>query len=112
MVSFQTKNPNLGKFWRALDWKIFIYFKAIWNILQTFGLFYDHLVHFAFTWYIFPRFGIFYQEKSGNPGCRSRQDEEDVDEIKKNDRDPAAGTDPANKIYTCKLVNWLMNEIY
>jgi hypothetical protein len=26
MVYFQTKNPNLGKFLRALDWKMFIYF--------------------------------------------------------------------------------------
>jgi hypothetical protein len=30
-VRIQTKNPNLGKFWRALDWKMFIYFVAIWN---------------------------------------------------------------------------------
>jgi hypothetical protein len=29
MVSFQTKNPNLGKFWRTLDWKMLIYFMAI-----------------------------------------------------------------------------------
>jgi hypothetical protein len=54
MVSFQTKNPNLGKYWRALDWKMLIYFMAIWNILQTFGIFYDQLVHFGFIWYIFP----------------------------------------------------------
>jgi hypothetical protein len=41
MVCFQTKNPNLGKFRRALDWKIFIcifdchleYFMDIWGIL-------------------------------------------------------------------------------
>jgi hypothetical protein len=25
MVYFQTKNPNLGKFWTALDWKMLIY---------------------------------------------------------------------------------------
>jgi hypothetical protein len=31
MVSFQTKNPNFGKFWRALDW----------NILGPFGIFTD-----------------------------------------------------------------------
>jgi hypothetical protein len=37
----------------------------IWNILRTFGIFYDHLVHFVFNWYIFPGFGIMYQEKSG-----------------------------------------------
>jgi hypothetical protein len=52
MVYFQTKNPNLGKFWRALDWKMLIYFMAIWNILWRFGIFYDHLVHFIFIWYI------------------------------------------------------------
>jgi hypothetical protein len=41
MVCFQTKNPNLRKFWRALDWKMFIYyvgnhleyFMEIWDIL-------------------------------------------------------------------------------
>jgi hypothetical protein len=25
-----------------------------WNILLTFGKFYDHLVHFVLIWYIFP----------------------------------------------------------
>jgi hypothetical protein len=40
---------------------------AIWNILRTFGIFYDHLVHFVFIWYIFSGFGIMYREKSGNP---------------------------------------------
>jgi hypothetical protein len=55
MVSFQTKNANLGKFWRALDWKMLIYIMAIWNILQTFGVFYDHLVHFFLFWYHVPR---------------------------------------------------------
>jgi hypothetical protein len=63
MVSFQNKNPNLGKFW-----KMFIYFMAIWDILQTFGTFYHHLVHFVFIWYIFSGLGNIYQEKSGNPG--------------------------------------------
>jgi hypothetical protein len=42
---FLTKNPNLGKFWRAKDGEMLIYFMAIWNILQTFGIFYDQLVH-------------------------------------------------------------------
>jgi hypothetical protein len=68
MVCFQTKNPNLGKFWRALDWQMFIYFMAIWYMLWIFGIFYDHLVYFVFIWHIFPFFGIKYQEKSGNPG--------------------------------------------
>jgi hypothetical protein len=51
LFSKQKKNPNLAKFWRALDWKIF------WNILQSFGIFYDHLVHFVFIWYILCLFG-------------------------------------------------------
>jgi hypothetical protein len=54
MVCFQTKNPNLGKFWRVLDWKMFKYFMAIWTILWRFGIFCDRLVHFVFIWYIFP----------------------------------------------------------
>jgi hypothetical protein len=54
MVCIETKNPNLGKFWRALDWTMLIYFIAIWSILRTFGIFHDHLVHFVFIWYIFP----------------------------------------------------------
>jgi hypothetical protein len=58
LVCFPTKNPNLGKFWRAFDWKMFIYFMAIWNILRTFGKVYDHLVHFELLWYISSSFGI------------------------------------------------------
>jgi hypothetical protein len=60
MVYLQTKNPNLGKFWRALDWKFLIHF---WAILRTFGIFYDHLVHVI----LFSGFGNIHQEKSGNP---------------------------------------------
>jgi hypothetical protein len=56
MVYFRTKNPNLGQFWRALDWRMYIYFMAIWNILRTFEIFYDQLVHFVLIWYIFSRF--------------------------------------------------------
>jgi hypothetical protein len=74
MVCFQTKNPNLGEFGRALDWKMFIYvfyghleyFVEIWDILWPFGIFCIHLVHFF-------GFGIVYQEKSGNPGPNCRQ---------------------------------------
>jgi hypothetical protein len=47
MVYFQTKNPKLCKFWGALGGKLLIYFKAIWNILLTFGTLYDHLAHFG-----------------------------------------------------------------
>jgi hypothetical protein len=44
MVCFQTKNPNFGKFWRALEWKMFVYFITIWNNLRPFGIIYDRLV--------------------------------------------------------------------
>jgi hypothetical protein len=74
MVYFQTKSPNLGNFWRTLDWKMLIYFIAIWNILWIFGIFYDHKVQFVILWYIscsfgtfISGFGIWRQEKSGNP---------------------------------------------
>jgi hypothetical protein len=70
MVYIQNKNPTLGKFWRALDWKMLIYFMAISTILRTLGIFYDHLVHFVFIWYNFSGFDIVYQEKSGNPVMR------------------------------------------
>jgi hypothetical protein len=42
MVCFQTKNPNLGRFCRALELKMLIYFMIIWNILQPSGIFYGH----------------------------------------------------------------------
>jgi hypothetical protein len=62
---FKPKNPNLGKFWRVLQWKILVYFMAIWYILWPFGI-------FMFIWYQFSRFGILYQEKSGNPVHESK----------------------------------------
>jgi hypothetical protein len=37
MVYFQTKHPNLGKFWSALEWKRLVYFLAIGNILWILG---------------------------------------------------------------------------
>jgi hypothetical protein len=48
MVYFQTKNPNLGKFWRASDWKVLI------------NVFYGHLAHFMTIWYVLCSFGTFF----------------------------------------------------
>jgi hypothetical protein len=64
---FQTKNTNLGKFWKDLQWKMFGIYRAILSILRPNGIFYVHLVHFVVMWYIFTRFGMLYREKSGNP---------------------------------------------
>jgi hypothetical protein len=68
MAYFQTQNPNLGKFWRVLQWKMLVYFMAIWStyitaiwyILWPFGVFYGFLVYLYC-------FGMLYQDKSGNP---------------------------------------------
>jgi hypothetical protein len=49
---FQTKNPDFGKFWRVLQWKILVYF---W----PFGPFYGYLVYFMVIWDIFWLFGMF-----------------------------------------------------
>jgi hypothetical protein len=56
MVYFQTKNPDLGKFWRAFDWKLFVYFVTIWHILRRIGIMYIHMS----VWYILWSFGIFF----------------------------------------------------
>jgi hypothetical protein len=63
MVYFQTKNPNLGNFWRVLQWKMVVYFMSIWstyytaigNILWLFGILCDHLVYFSPFWRVVPR---------------------------------------------------------
>jgi hypothetical protein len=65
------KYQFLGKFWRALDWKILIYFMNIRNVLWTLWIFYEHLVHILFIWYIFSSLGIMPEKKSGKPGSIS-----------------------------------------
>jgi hypothetical protein len=44
MAYFQTKNLDLGTFWRALKKNMMVYFIAIRNMLRPFGIFYRHLV--------------------------------------------------------------------
>jgi hypothetical protein len=63
MVYFQTKNPTLSKFWKALEWKRLVF--SMPNISQLvnlwpFGNLAANLVHFT-------PFGILCQEKYGNP---------------------------------------------
>jgi hypothetical protein len=53
MVYFHTKNHNLGKFWRPLEWKKLVYFMTIENILRPFGM-------------VCPVLVCLDQEKSGN----------------------------------------------
>jgi hypothetical protein len=46
--TFQTKNPNLGKFWRALEWKSLLHSIATWNMY----VFYGRLIYFRAICYI------------------------------------------------------------
>jgi hypothetical protein len=50
MVYFQTKNSNLGRFWRALEWKLLVSDIPIWNILRPFGIFAWSFGKFAPFW--------------------------------------------------------------
>jgi hypothetical protein len=58
MVYFQTKNPNLGKFGKILQWKFLVflwllfYLTAKWYILWSFC---SHLIYFSPFWYAVPR---------------------------------------------------------
>jgi hypothetical protein len=54
MAYFPTKNPDLGKFWRVLQWNMLVYNMSISSILWIFGLFYGYLVYVIVIWYIFP----------------------------------------------------------
>jgi hypothetical protein len=68
MVFFQTKNPHLGKFWRALEWKMLVYIihahleyiTAIWYMLWSFG-------NFVEIWTIFSTFGRIASRKIWQP---------------------------------------------
>jgi hypothetical protein len=67
---------NLGKVWKALQWKMLVF---LWPVC----LFYGQIVYFMVIWcilwsndhkifiqYIFS-FGMLYREKSGNPACHN-----------------------------------------
>jgi hypothetical protein len=54
MAYFQTQNPNLGRFWRALQWKMLMYFMAYWSIEGPFVILCGQLLNFVAIWYIFP----------------------------------------------------------
>jgi hypothetical protein len=69
---YVTKNPNMGKFCRVLQWKMSVYFMAIWFILWSIGIFCGHLVcifsgHLVYMfsfWYTAPR-------KIWQPWCKA-----------------------------------------
>jgi hypothetical protein len=62
MVTFQTKHPDFGIFWRTLELKLLLYiYSGHVYYFMTIGY-----TCFTGIGYIFPRFGIFYQEKLAN----------------------------------------------
>jgi hypothetical protein len=63
MVYFQTKNPDLGTFWRILQKKRLVYSMAVWNILGSFGKFCGHLV-ILWQFGIFPRVLVYCAKKN------------------------------------------------
>jgi hypothetical protein len=65
MVYLQNKNPNLGKIWRVLEWKLLLYFMTNWSIFRSFDIIYGL--------YIFPDLVCLNQEKSGNPVSVSKK---------------------------------------
>jgi hypothetical protein len=60
MVLSQTKNPNLGKFWRAFEWKMLVYLMTIGNIIWPLGIIYSRFsllsygIFFPF-WYVWTK---------------------------------------------------------
>jgi hypothetical protein len=57
----------LGIFWKALEWKMSVYFTAVWYHFWPFGIMHGRLVQFVSSWYTFPVLVCLDQEKTGNP---------------------------------------------
>jgi hypothetical protein len=57
--------PQIRKCWSIL--------LSIWNILWTFGIFYDHSVHFVLIWYIFFQFWYHAPRKIWQPWSEFRE---------------------------------------
>jgi hypothetical protein len=66
MVYFQTKNPNLGKFWRVLQLNFLVHIMDIWYIVWAFGIFWNQFEYFAVFLVYFPQFWYVAPRKSGN----------------------------------------------
>jgi hypothetical protein len=78
---FKPKIPNLGKFWRAFEWEMLVYFMTIWNILWPFGIIYIWSFGIIYIWpfgkynlwsfvLFFPNLECLDQENFGNPALR------------------------------------------
>jgi hypothetical protein len=81
MVYYHTKNPNLGKNWRALEWSMWVYFMVDWNISQPSCIFYGNLI---ILWYIiWYYFFSFLPRKIWQPWLRISESTLKIIELKK-----------------------------
>jgi hypothetical protein len=106
IVYFQTKNPNLGKFWRVFQWKMLLYFTAI--CFTPFGIFYGASAYFLVIWYIFHVFGILCRGKSSNPGYRKIPDEirNFVEHLARRVLLPDLAVDPADQLHVVRICGY------
>jgi hypothetical protein len=63
MVYFLTKNPNLGTFWRALEWKMLVCLITIRNVSLPFCMIYGHLV-ILWSFVIFSPVLVYFTKKN------------------------------------------------
>jgi hypothetical protein len=55
MAYFLSKNPNLGKFGRVLQWKMLVYYMGICYILWPFVILCGYLAYIFPFWYVVQR---------------------------------------------------------
>jgi hypothetical protein len=63
MVYFQTKKSQLGKFWRALQWKMFVYFTGI-GVLYGILIYLMDILNVLWQFGIFPRVLVYCTKKN------------------------------------------------
>jgi hypothetical protein len=83
MIYFHTKNPNLGKFWRALEWKLLVYFMTIWNTYICTVTVYFMAVRSRYViWYIFPFWYVWAKKNLATPAPDFSRLEPNLRELK------------------------------
>jgi hypothetical protein len=52
---FSCQKSQIGLLCRAMEWKILVYFTAMWYILYPIGMLCGYLVHFCQFWHVAPK---------------------------------------------------------
>jgi hypothetical protein len=69
---FLPKSTNLGKFWRAWEWKMLLYILVMWNILRTIGYIFLAFGNCVVIGYIFSPLWYFVPRKIWQPWSERR----------------------------------------